>query len=208
MVKLINLIGKKFGRLTVIKRVENTKNNKTQWLCKCDCGNYIKVQSYLLTHNYTKSCGCIAIEKLKKRSITHGLSKSKIYAVYCTIKARCNNPNNNVYQYYGAKGVKLCSEWLNFENFYNWAINNGYKEGLSIDRINVNGDYEPSNCRWATKEEQSNNRSNNHLITYNNQIHTISEWSKITGLTKSAIQYRLSKKWDIEKIFTTPLRRF
>lgn len=210
MAKLINLIGKKFGKLTVIKRDTN-KNNGVYWVCLCDCGNYTTVRSDSLLQGITKSCGCFQKEQVKKsckKNFTkHGLSKSRINNIWFNIKQRCYNQNSDDYKYYGNKNIKLCSEWHNFQNFYNWAIANGYNKSLTIDRIDVNGNYEPSNCRWVSFKVQENNRSNNRLIKHNNKIHTLSEWSKIANIKYSTLKKRIDTGWDIEKALNYPVRK-
>jgi hypothetical protein len=149
--------GDVFGELTVIKFLRKDKHYRNIYLCKCSCGNEKEIiDNRLLTGN-TKSCGCLK----KKRLTKHGLSRTKIYQVWQQMIERCYTETNVNYQKYGAKGIKVCDEWRNkdngFINFYNWSIKNGYKEGLTIDRINTYGNYEPSNCRWTTYLTQNTN---------------------------------------------------
>lgn len=185
-----DLIGQKFGRLTVIKRVENSKNGSTRWLCRCECGNEkIVLSSHLKSHKI-QSCGCLFKEKLIQRNLIHGKTNTKIFKVWQGIKNRCFNKNSDKYIYYGGRGISICQEWQEFLPFYNWAINNGYKDNLTIDHINVNGDYEPSNCRWVTVKEQANNKQNTVYITYNGETHTIPEWSRITKINKRTLYTR------------------
>jgi Fic family protein len=124
------------------------------------------------------------------------------------MKSRCYYKGNNRYEYYGGRGIVVCDEWKNnFIAFYEWAMSNGYSDELSIDRIDLNGNYEPSNCRWATKVEQANNKSNNRFITFNNQTHTASQWAKITGIKEATIRYRIiHSNWNVERALTTPVR--
>ena len=113
---------------------------------------------------------------------------------------RCYNPRTDSYKYYGGRGITICNEWLlDFMNFYNWAIDNNYKEGLSIDRIDSDGNYEPSNCRWVTAKEQANNTRRNHYITYNQEIHTIKEWAEILSIDYNKLRYRIKKHSNLEK---------
>jgi len=203
-----NLTGQRFSRLIVIERVKNhiqpNGSQYVQWLCKCDCGNEVIVLAGHLVSGHTKSCGCLHKEKLTK----HGKSRTKIYQVYRDMKARCYNPNCKPYKNYGGRGIKICNEWKNnFKIFYDWAINNGYQDNLTIDRIDVNGNYEPSNCRWVNKYIQSRNRRTNRYITYNNETHCITDWAEIYGIRKDIIKYRLEHNWSIEKTLTTPVAK-
>ena len=172
------------------------------WLCKCDCGNYVTVRAYSLKNN-TRSCGCLQKELTSMSKKTHGLSKNILYSVMYSIKNRCYNKNEPSYKYYGKRGIIICNEWKNnFISFYNWAINNGYKKGLTIDRIDVNGNYEPNNCRWITIQEQQKNKRNTVYIKYNKQIHTLEEWAKITKIPQKTLHQRYYDNWGIEKMLT------
>lgn len=200
--KCINLIGQKFNRLLVIERAENSKDGSSRWKCKCDCGNTIIVSRTHLIHNHTKSCGCLNHDTLKR--MTHNKSDTRLYSIYYKMKSRCYNTKQKGYKNYGGRGIKVCKEWLDkengFMNFYNWAMNNGYKDNLTIDRIDVNGNYEPNNCRWATIKEQANNKRNNRYLTYNGEKHTIQEWTKIIGISRATIENRIELGLSIEKI--------
>lgn len=207
--KLIDLTGKRFGRLVVLSRAE-TKRGQTFWNCKCDCGNIVSVNAYSLKIGETKSCGCLQKEIQSKNASKHNLSKTKLYKLFRRMHERCYNKNCKSYKDYGGRGIKICEEWLNdFKKFYTWAYENGYdstKNGndCSIDRIDVNGDYSPINCRWITKKQQANNRRNSRYITYNGETHTLAEWSNMYNISQRLLWARLFKlKWDIEKALTT-----
>lgn len=147
----IDLTGQSFERLTVIKLIE--KENGIHWFCECECGGNTTTTGNKLKSGHTKSCGCIKSELTIKRNTTHGLYYHPLRGVHNTMKQRCTNPEVGMYYRYGARGISVCKEWDNFIDFYTWANNNGYKKGLTIDRIENDGNYEPSNCQWITIED-------------------------------------------------------
>ena len=159
MSKINDLTSKKFGRLKVIKYYGSNKNGRALWLCKCSCGNERVVLGNSLLNKSTFSCGCYNKEHSKNIHTKHSLSYTKLYKVWQGMKTRCYNPNFMYYCNYGGREIAICKEWKdNFSKFYKWAIENGYREGLTIDRINNDGNYEPSNCRWITRAEQNRNQ--------------------------------------------------
>ena len=202
MPKLIDLSGQRFGRLTVIERAANN-GTKTMWECKCDCGNTKVVSGSNLKNGNVKSCGCYWRDVVPKvnqeKNFRHGDSGTKLHKVWANMRYRCNNPRCKCYDNYGGRGISICAEWSSYENFRDWALRNGYAEGLSIDRIDNDGNYEPANCRWVSMKTQINNRRVSRMLTYNGASHTISEWSEITGIKWSTINERLKNGWTIEK---------
>lgn len=141
-----------------------------------------------------------------KNHLKHGLSHSRIDNIYKTIIQRCYHKSSNRYEIYGARGIRVCDEWLQDKTkFFEWAFNNGYSDKLTIDRINVNGNYEPNNCRWVSYKVQANNRPCNRIILLDGISHTLSEWADITGIKKATIHARLKRGWTPEKALTTRL---
>lgn len=160
----VDLSGRKFGYLTAIRRAEDrvysSGRKKPQYLCQCECGNETYVIGEALTAGNTKSCGCHKWDALIRYSTKHGKRYERVYSIYMDIKKRCYNKNAAGYKNYGSKGVVMCDEWLNdFESFYKWAMGNGYSDSLTIDRINSQGNYEPSNCQWVTRSENIRRRN-------------------------------------------------
>ena len=209
-IKFMDLTGQKYNRLTVLEYAGRDKYNCTMWKCRCDCGNIKVVKGKYLRNGNTKSCGCLNIDRIKERNRvlkrTHGETKTKLFHVWAGIKTRCNNPNAIGYHIYGGRGIKMCKEWdSSFEAFRDWALANGFREELQIDRIDTNGNYEPSNCRWVTSKENNRNRRSNTLITYNGETHCIAEWADIVGIKYDVLQRRLwSKNYTIERALTEP----
>ena len=167
--KPIDLMGQRFGRLVVIERAGTSKNGQVIWRCLCDCGKEADVLSISLRRGLTRSCGCLSREKVSERTTArntiHGARHTKLYNTWRGMRERCENPSHKSYSDYGGRGISVCAEWQDFTAFQKWALASGYKDGLSLDRIDSNGNYEPSNCRWADKKQQSRNRRSNHLIT-------------------------------------------
>lgn len=157
--KVSDLLGFQVGRLTVKSYLGVGKYKKHYWECLCECGGVIRLATYKITGgDSVKSCGCLRKETMsqnRRDPTRHGLHSHKLYAVYQSMKQRCINPNSQRWKYYGGKGVSVCSEWKDFYSFYIWATTNGYEEGLSIDRVNSDGDYHPDNCRWITLAENT-----------------------------------------------------
>lgn len=212
-------VGNKFGRLEIkeiyLKKYKSEGKNRSFCWCLCDCGNYKEIRLDGLKSGATKSCGCLQkeIAKQNKSSFKHGKSggKNKLYEIWYGLKQRCLNPNGPSWKYYGGRGIAVCEEWKNnYLKFEEWALSNGYKKGLTIDRIDNNGNYCPRNCRWVTRKEQANNRSSNVYLTVFGETKTMLDWFKderckvkIYKTLKSRIEYG----WSHEEAITKPNHR-
>ncbi len=196
--KIKDISGQKFGRLTALYRLHNTKC-RTRWLCVCDCGNLTEVKTVKLTTGHTRSCGCLQKEVTSTHFKKHGQSKTRLYKIWQGMKKRCYNSNDKAYNYYGGRGIKVCDEWLNdFQTFYDWSMNNGYNEHLTIDRIDVNGNYEPNNCRWVDYKIQNRNSRHNTLFTIDGETRCLSEWCEILNLNYKNVLARVTRyNWSI-----------
>lgn len=203
---VIDMTGKKFGRYTVLYRVKNDKNGMAMWMCRCDCGTEKVVMGSSLRKGVTVSCGCYHRDKVAQLGTTHGKSHTRLFHIWQKMKSRCNNPHFKHYKYYGGKGIKLCSEWEHdFTAFETWALNNGYNDNLTIDRIDPLKGYEPSNCRWATRSQQQSHISSCHLYEINGVLHNIAEWCRIYNVPHERTRRRVvDEHWDILKALTTP----
>lgn len=198
---LKDLTGMQFGNWSVIERAPN-KGKAVMWRCRCDCGTEKIVHGTSLKSGTSTMCRVCADRSHKPRS--HGLTRHPLYRVWQRIKSSTTNPNHQDYEWYGKKGVRVCDEWANdFLHFYDWCIANGYKPGLTIDRIRVGGHYEPSNCRWVPFKEQTLNRTDNVYLTHEGITHTIKEWGQITGIKPGTLYARVNKGWPPDKILST-----
>ena len=189
-------VGHKYGRLTVIKNL----HPEDKVVCLCDCGNIKTARADNVFYGRTKSCGCLFNEGNNKK---HGDRGTRLYTIWKGIRERCNTPSCISYPRYGGRGIKVCDEWKDYTLFKAWALSHGYDDGLTIDRIDVNGDYEPQNCRWATYKEQARNKRNNHFLSYEGKMLTLAEWSEITGIKIGTLHSRIKSGWTIEKALTT-----
>lgn len=200
MKKIKDITGQKFGYLVAVKFIKR-ENNRTYWLCRCECGNECIAYTSQLAKGDKVSCGC-------KQNKIHGLTYTRLHTIWDSMKKRCFDSNRREYKWYGGKGITVCDEWKNsFISFYEWATTNGYREDLSIDRIDHNGNYEPSNCRWVDSKAQSHNKSNNHWITYQGKTKLVSEWAKDYGMDTGTLCWRLKNGWDLGKALETPVQK-
>lgn len=183
-------VGDKFGNLTIIRMPEGNLHTE-KVLCKCDCGKEVECFLNNLTRGTSTSCGCLRSYYAKQSRNCHGESRSRLYMEWNRTKTRCYNKNTHYYKNYGGRGIKVCDEWQTYWPFREWALAHGYRDDLTLERIDVNGDYCPENCTWIPMKEQANNKQNSHYITFNGQKKTIAQWARETGLNPSCIQYRL-----------------
>lgn len=194
-----DIIGMKFGRLTVLKldHIKELKRKFYYYLCKCECGNECIVLKSSLLNGLTQSCGCynteIRIKQCKKRA-KHNLTNTRLHAIWEKMKGRCLCVTSPDFSNYGGRGITVCDEWKNdFKAFYDWAMANGYQENLTIDRIDVNGNYEPENCRWVNQKTQQRNRRNNKLITFNGETRCLFEWADIYHISPKILSQRINR---------------
>lgn len=194
-------IGDRFSRLVVLG--ESSKRDKSRskyYFCKCDCGKIIEARKDGLFNGRVKSCGCFTKDRMTK----HKMCNSRLYHIRNGMIARCYNKNDKNFNKYGGRGIIICDDWKNsFEAFYNWAINNGYSEDLTIDRIDVDGNYSPDNCRWCSPKQQANNRRTNIKIKIGNATKTLSEWCEIFELPYGTINARYNRNGfiSIDELF-------
>lgn len=201
----IDMINRTFGRLTVVSFV-GVEKRKRIWECVCVCGNSTKQSTEVLMGGDVRSCGCLKKEITSKIFTTHGLSKTKEYGAWLSIKKRCYTKSTDRYYAYGARGITVCDRWLNsFENFVK-DVGMAPSNKHSVDRIDVNKNYEPGNVKWSTDIEQANNKRNNHYVTFSGKTQSLSAWAKELGLPYGMIQRRLYRGWSYEECFTIAIQ--
>lgn len=207
-----DLTGQRFGRLVAIRK-HGGPSKTTRWICQCDCGNTTKSIKTSLKNGTSQSCGCLRSElssqraKLRKANLKHGMTRTPIYGVWLAMRRRCENPSVERYPEYGGRGIKVCERWQKFENFFA-DMGPRPSDSHSIERENNDGDYEPSNCRWATVDEQVYNKRTTRFLTYKGSKITTRRASEIAGIPKSNIFSRLYNGWSVERAIEEPLRRW
>lgn len=212
MGRFIDLTGQRFGHLVAIRPEGRSDDGKVLWICRCDCGNTATVRSSLLNSGHTKSCGCMKSEKLgefnRETKTTHHETKTRLYREWRGMRRRCSAASGEKHENYVKRGIAVCTEWTNsFEAFRDWALANGYRDDLTLDRIDNDGNYCPQNCRWVTMEVQNNNRRINRYIKHNNETRTIAQWAKLAGLHVDTLRDRLERGWNFERAITTETRK-
>lgn len=204
-----NVVGRRFGRLTVVDAPE-TVYGISYVVCKCDCGNTRRVKYTFLESGKSRSCGCLKNElssqRLKKSNYRHGGKDERLYEIFLGIHKRCENPHMWAYDRYGGRGITVCEEWKEYAPFRSWALSNGYADDLTIDRIDNDEGYAPGNCRWVNRMVQSNNKSNNVMLEYDGKRYTAAELAKYAGMKYTTLIGRLKHGWTVAKAFETPVR--
>lgn len=196
MPQLRDLTGQTFGRLTVVGRAEDSISaggrHRVMWVCECKCGNNITVYGDNLAKGATQSCGCLRAELLSIKRTTHGQSKTRLYSIWRAMRNRCYRETDRYYDRYGGRGIYVCDEWNNdYASFADWAINAGYQDGYTIDRIDNDGAYTPTNCRWVNRTVQANNRSSNRILTVDGESHNVTEWANILEVSPKTLFSRV-----------------
>lgn len=207
-----DLKGRKIKNFTVCEYVgigRDKYNHKRQmWKCKCVCGKELILSRNDLLKPQIKSCGCLTNALIKNANITHGLSKTRLYHIWVGIKDRCYNTKSTSYSNYGERGIVMYEGWKdNFITFKRWALENGYSDELTIERIDYNGNYEPKNCCWIPNKDQCRNTRRNKYYTFNGETHSTVEWSIILGGTPSLVNSRLRRGWSLDKALSTPAKK-
>jgi len=200
--KLVINPGDKYGRFTVLR--EESGYKKRHFFCRCECGNKKTVRLDSLRNGNIVSCGCYNKEISIKANTKHGMQKERIYRIWQAMKQRCFNKKNSHYKNYGGRGITVCEEWLSFDAFKNWAYENGYQDDLTIERIDVNGIYKPTNCTWLGSDEQKRNTTVSKKLYHDGREMTLRQWAKEVGISASTLSTRLKKGWTLEQALRTP----
>lgn len=196
-----DLVGQAFGKLKVISRGDTPAWYK----CKCSCGNERLARSSELLNGTVKSCGCLFWEVLHEKNSkvgTHHMTKTRLYRIWYGMRMRCTFTKNRDYMNYGGRGIKYCDQWKHFEPFMEWAFAHGYEEHLTLERVDVNGNYEPDNCKWITGKEQYYNKTTNRYIEHNGEKKTVAQWAKEIGISRQGLRYRLEAGWTINQMLS------
>ena len=201
-----DITGQRFGRLLVLRQSERTASSRhIRWTCRCDCGSEAEIVGTDLRRGRVQSCGCLRADRTREVVATHGRSSTREYRIWLGMRRRCNNPRFPKYEYYGGRGIRVCDRWANsFEAFL--ADMGDAPPGTSIDRIDSNGNYEPTNCRLASSDTQARNRRGVRLISLRGETHSISEWAEVVGVHKGVISARIRSGWPLEEAVFAPLR--
>ena len=202
---LVDLTGKRFGRLMVV-RYEKRIKKFWYWLCVCDCGNETVVSASNLKSNHTKSCGSYKEEKSREKKKTSKPHYASLRIKWDSMKARCLNQNSQDYHRYGGRGISICEEWMDFEKFYEWSIKSGFEEKLTIERKDVNGNYEPSNCEYTTRKEQARNRRNSKTVIFFGKEKLVCELAEETGIKYATLQARI-KRGEKDELLIRPIEK-
>jgi hypothetical protein len=208
----IDLAGRKFGKLTVVSLKKVIAGAGRIWTCQCECGNINLVRTGYLLSGHTKSCGCLARESASNRAKHNGVKggkRSRLYNIWINIKQRCENPNIPNFTLYGGRKIIMCEEWHDFGSFQKWSFSNGYTDRLTIDRIDGNGNYEPTNCRWVNQKVQQNNRRNNRIINFEGKAYTLARLAEKSNLLPDTLRRRIDKYgWSLDDAVKTPARTY
>lgn len=201
----IDITGDRFGRLIVVSSAGHNHRGRTQWLCRCNCGNETKVTTDRLRNGTTRSCGCLYREALGDRVRKHGESyganrRTRLYVIWTNMRQRCTNPKTKSFKNYGERGIRVCNEWDKYENFRDWAHSHGYSDDLTIDRIDNEANYSPESCRWVSKLVQANNKSNNHAITFHGISLNECQWQRLLHVSSGAFGAYLRRHGESKTI--------
>lgn len=211
----VEIVGQRFGRLVVLRRVENDRHGKSQWVCRCDCGNETTTRANTLLKGETRSCGCLHLETVRVSRLTHGAAsrlrndgqQDPVYRVWCAAKGRCHNPTDKSYINYGQRGIKMCKRWR--ESFEAFRDDMGPRPvGGTLERQDNDGNYDPDNCRWATGAEQARNKRTNIKITWKGETRCLYDWAHELGMKPMTLYFRIQTSgWTVYRAFTTPVRK-
>lgn len=200
----LDLLGKRFGRLTAVEPIGPDRYKQIVWRCVCDCGTETFVTASHLNRGAVRSCGCLRRDTTRANKTIHGHRYERLYGIWKNMNKRCHLESDIRYDNYGRRGIYVCDDWRdNYDAFKNWSYENGYADNLSIDRIDNDDGYSPENCRWTDRFTQANNTRRSRHVTYNGVTHSISEWSRLLGIHKATLRDRIKRgdMRDFEKYF-------